>query len=148
MKRQRFNILLVEDSLTEAKLFETILREVAPRASMYWVQTAQEAVEALHGSERFRDVAGFDIALLDLNLPGIDGFSLLEQLKGQRLQHGFTPLIVFSNSRNPKDINRAYELGANSYVTKPATLDANHEAIRLMARYWLEVCALPDGFPN
>jgi len=64
-----FNILLVEDSQAEAKLFESALRQVAPRATMYWVASGQEGMEFLRQEGRFQRSGSVSIVVCDLNMP-------------------------------------------------------------------------------
>ncbi len=144
MTPQHFNILLVEDSFTDARLFEMALREVAPRVSLYWVATGAEALEALKRQDRFKDVLGVDIVIVDLNIPVADGFEILQTIKsdaGLRLK----PVLVMSSSFDPQDIRRAYNLGANTYFVKPMTLEGIHDLVRCIARYWLEMANLASG---
>ncbi|TGE27764.1 response regulator [Hymenobacter metallicola] len=81
--------------------------------------------------------------LLDLNLPGTDGRTVLETLKRDpRLQS--IPVIIFSTSTNSRDIEDCYRLGANSYLTKPIEYAALEEKTRLLVRYWLNTSELPS----
>ena len=82
------------------------------------------------------------IVLLDLNLPGTDGRMVLEVLKKDR-QLLAIPVIVFSTSSSTRDIEHCYQLGANSYLTKPIEYAALEEKIRLTIQYWLAVSELP-----
>ncbi len=141
---QHFNILLVEDSATDARLFEVALREVAPRVSLYWVATGLEAIEALKRQDRFKDILGVDIVIVDLNMPVTDGSETLETIKkdaGLLLK----PVLVMSSSFDPEDIRRAYSLGANTYFVKPMTLEGTHQLVRTITRYWLEMAELSGG---
>lgn len=144
VKPQRFNILLVEDNAADARLFEVALREVAPRVSLYWVATSAEAIEALKKGDRFKDVLGIDIVIVDLNMPGTDGFETVDMIKkdpGLMLK----PVLVMSSSADPEDIRRSYARGANTYFIKPMTLEGIHHLARCVARYWLEMAALAPG---
>lgn len=139
---QHFNILLVEDSSADARLFEMGLREVAPRVSLYWVATGSEALEALKRQDRFKDVLGIDVVIVDLNMPGTDGFEVLSVIKTSadlRLK----PVLVMSSSANSEDIRRAYALGANTYFVKPMTLEGSQHIISNITRYWLDLAKLP-----
>jgi CheY-like chemotaxis protein len=141
VKPQRFNILLLEDSASDARLFEVALGEVAPRVSLYWVATAAEAIEALNKGGRFKDILGIDIVILDLNLPGTGGFETLELIKRDTALMT-KPVVVLSSSFDPDDIRRSYQLGANTYFVKPMTLEGIQNLTRCVARYWLELAAL------
>lgn len=140
MTPQRFNILLVDDSEADARLFELALREVAPRVTLYWVATGDEALEAVQGGDRFKDVLGIDIVVLDLNMPKMGGFQVLEKLKAS---NALVPVIVLSSSRSVNDVERAYQMGANSYLVKPMTIEGLHDLVRGISRYWLELAKLP-----
>lgn len=140
MTPQRFNILLVDDSEADARLFELALREVAPRVTLYWVATGDEALEAVQGGDRFKDVLGIDIVVLDLNMPKMGGFQVLEKLKASNT---LVPVIVLSSSRAVNDVERAYQMGANSYLVKPMTIEGLHDLVRGISRYWLELAKLP-----
>ena len=144
MMSKRFNILLVEDNEEEAQLFEMALREIGPRLSLYWVATGDEAVEALQGRDRFKNLLGVDIVIMDVNLPGTDGFQTLERIR-QDPALVSKPVIMMSSSRAMSDIQRGYKSRANSYVVKPITLDGLHETVRGLVRYWLELVELPEA---
>lgn len=142
MTAQRFNILLVDDSPSDARLFEMALREVAPRVSLYWVATGEEALEALHRSERLRGILGVDIVILDLNLPPTNGLTVLQRIKEDEKLVA-QPVVVMSSSSDPDEIRRSYQLGANAYHVKPMTLEGTQELLRCIARYWLDMARLP-----
>lgn len=82
------------------------------------------------------------IVLLDLNLPGTDGRAVLNILKKDPLLHTI-PVIVFSTSSSSRDIDDCYQLGANSYLTKPIEYAVLEEKIRLTISYWLDASELP-----
>jgi CheY-like chemotaxis protein len=142
MSPQRFNILLIDDSPEAANLFELALKEVAPRASIYWVATTEEGLEALERRDRFKDALGFDIVILDLNIGPASGFDLLQRIRNHE-GLGSQPVIVMSSSRARNDIDRAYKCGANSFIVKSITLESTYETVAALARYWLDIVALP-----
>lgn len=85
------------------------------------------------------------LILLDLQMPRMDGFQTLEQI---RSDPSFTriPVVVMTTSGADEDIARSYDAGANSYVRKPVTFEGLVDAVRAMGRYWLEIVELPrDG---
>jgi CheY-like chemotaxis protein len=87
------------------------------------------------------------LVLLDLKMPGVDGFDVLKWL---RLQPGLRRLlvVVFTSSDYPGDVNRAYELGANSYLLKPLEFDKLQETARYLQNYWLKLNVSPDYAPG
>jgi CheY-like chemotaxis protein len=144
VRPQRFNVLLVEDNAADARLFEMALREVAPRVSLFWVATGAEAIEALRRGDRFKDILGIDIVIVDLNMPGTNGFETLDTIKKDPVRM-VTPVLVMSSSADPDDIRRSYAMGANTYFMKPITLEGVHHLAFTIARYWLELAALSAG---
>lgn len=142
MESRHFNILLADDSAADARLFEIALREVAPRVSLYWVASGDEVLEALQRKERFREITGFDIVILDLNMPGNGGLEILQRIRADA-ELRIRPVLVMSSSRDQRDVRRSYELGASSYFVKPMTLEGIQDVCGIIARYWLELAELP-----
>jgi CheY-like chemotaxis protein len=79
--------------------------------------------------------------MLDLNMPRKDGWAVLVEVKSDSALKAI-PLVVFTTSEARNDIVRCYELGANSYVTKPGNLDAYIATVTGIARYWFGVASL------
>src|SRR4051812_79942 len=117
-----FQILLVDDNAADAKLFEEALRQAGTRVKLYWVATVEEAFEYLHGKGRFEGFGPVSLVVSDLSLPATDGFQFLSKLKKDPAVCAI-PVVIFSSSRSPQDVQRSYQLGANSYVVKPMTLE-------------------------
>jgi two-component system response regulator len=139
-----FNILLIDDSEAEAKLFESALHEVAPRLKLYWVATAKEGLEYLRQEGRFQGTGPVNIVVCDLNLPATNGFDFAAQMKKDAALTPI-PLIVYSASQEPHDIYRAYSLGVNSYLVKAMTLDMVIQQLELLVKYWFDTVMLADG---
>ncbi len=145
MPASNFNILLIDDSEAEAKLFELALRQVAPRVKLYWVGTAKEGLDYLHQEGRFKDTGPVSIVVCDLNMPGATGFDFVNQMKKDPALFPI-PLIVYSGSQSLQDIHRAYSLGVNSYLAKPMTMDSMTQQIEILVRYWLDTVRLANGW--
>jgi chemotaxis family two-component system response regulator Rcp1 len=138
-----FQILLIDDHLSDAKLFEHALRQTATRAQLYWVATAEEGLEYLKQEGRFSDARRVRLVVSDLSMPGMDGFEFLaETRKNPAL--AATPVVIMSSSRSPRDVLRCYQLGANSFITKPMSLETFVTTIGMLVRYWLDIVELPD----
>src|SRR5262245_8374290 len=114
-------ILVAEDEADDAFLLERAFARAGIKATIQLARDGQEAVDYLRGSKPSTDRQAQPLpvlVLLDLKMPRLDGFDVLEWL---RQQPGLRRLsvVVFSSSNEPRDINRAYDLGANSYAVKP-----------------------------
>ena len=135
-------ILLVEDNPADAWLFQRALRKAGVSVPVVRVANGDDALAYLQGDAPYDNRAQYPapgIMVLDLKLPRRSGFEVLEWVR--RLSTGLRllPVVVLSSSSMPTDVNRAYDLGANSYLTKP------HESARFVTlasafkEYWLTV---------
>ena len=84
------------------------------------------------------------LILLDLNMPKLDGREALKTIKEDE-QLRDIPVVVLSTSRLDEDIARSYQLGVNSFITKPVTFSGLVEAMNVLGRYWLEIVELPPA---
>ena len=82
------------------------------------------------------------IILLDLNLPGTDGREVLEQIKQDKSLKSI-PVVIFTTSSNPRDIEACYQYGVNGYIIKPVDVNELKRTIQVFLSYWLEVNTLP-----
>ena len=88
-----------------------------------------------------------DLVLLDLNLPGIDGFEVLRRVRAEERTRK-VPVIVVTSSQDERDVQRAYESGANSFVSKSDSPERTLQRLRLLPVYWLELNRLPERSPR
>jgi CheY-like chemotaxis protein len=139
-----FQILLIDDLPSDAKLFEHALQQIETRAKLFWVATAEEGLEYLKREGRFATAGRVRLVVSDLSMPGIDGFELLSEMR-KNPALAATPVIIMSSSRSPRDVLRCYRLGANSYITKPMSLETFVATIGTLVRYWLDIVQLPDS---
>src|SRR5436190_17116270 len=114
-------ILVAEDLAEDAEILKLAFLSAGVNVPLHFVSDGAEAIEYLKGEQRFANRAEHPLPtllLLDLKMPRLNGFDVLDWL---RLQPGLRRLlvVVFSSSEMLEDINRAYELGANSYLAKP-----------------------------
>jgi chemotaxis family two-component system response regulator Rcp1 len=140
---REFQILLIDDHPSDAKLFELALERTETRAKLYWVATAQEGLDYLKREGRFADAGPVRLVVSDLSMPGMDGFEFLAQAR-RNPALAATPIVMMSSSRSPRDVLRCYRLGANSFIAKPMSLDTFVSAIGTLVRYWLDIVELPD----
>ena len=141
----RKTILLVEDDRDQVVLAMRALRKhgiVAEVDDVVVAETGEEAIDHLldRGSPDGREIPMPEFVLLDVHLPGLDGLEVLKRLR-EAERTRLTPVILFSSSK--EHVVEGYELGANSYVTKPANFERFSEAMRYLGWYWLDYNEAP-----
>lgn len=135
-------ILLVEDSPSDADLTEEALSDGKVLNNLHWVEDGVEALAFLRRQGKHANAPRPDLILLDLNLPKKDGREVLAEIKADpKLKR--IPAIVLTTSAAERDILKTYELNANCYVTKPIDLDQFISAVKLIEQFWLALVKLP-----
>ncbi|RSK35442.1 response regulator [Hymenobacter metallilatus] len=137
-------ILVVEDSAEDFTALGRAFRKHALQNPVLRCADGDQALEYLQGYGRNANWPSVlpAIILLDLNMPGTDGRQVLEIVKQDSILSTI-PVIIFSTSSNSRDIEDCYQLGANSYLTKPIGYAEMEEKVRLIVQYWLEAVELP-----
>lgn len=134
-----YTILLVEDDPNDVLLIQRAFRRANLVNPLQVVQDGEAAVLYLGGQGSYADRDRYPLPiliLLDLKLPRLSGLEVLEWLRQQpRLKR--LPVVVLTSSRENVDVNRAYDLGANSYLVKPVAFDGLMEMVRTLNQYWL-----------
>ncbi|HVE65921.1 MAG TPA: response regulator [Thermoanaerobaculia bacterium] len=108
--------------------------------------SVEEAVTGEKALERATADPPLDLILLDLGLPGVDGFEVLHRLRAEERTRR-VPVIVVSSSAEENDVRRAYEEGANSFISKSDSPEKTLQRLRLLPVYWLELNRLPEESP-
>ena len=139
-------ILLVEDNVDDVLLIKRAFEQARIEIPVFVVADGEEAIAYLSGRGKFADrekhpVPG--LVLLDLKLPQIPGLQVLAWLRKQPAL-GRMLVIVLTSSQESIDINRAYDLGANSYLVKPVSFQALTDLIKSVDRYWMGLNKGPD----
>ena len=134
-------ILIAEDSDDDFFLLDRACLKAEINVRLMQAKDGEEAINYLAGQSQFADRATYPLPglfLLDLKMPKLNGFDVLEWL---RRQPGLRRLIVavLTSSTAPTDINRAYALGANSYLAKPSSASGYVELAEKLRGYWLEL---------
>ena len=133
-------ILLVEDNPVDIDL---TIRAFARRKLANPVLVARDGEEALAWIPRWDDGETKPaVILLDLNMPRIDGLTVLKTLKTHP-EHRDIPIVVLTTSKEDRDISKAYELGANSYIVKPVDFDNFMDVAQQIELYWCVYNKLP-----
>jgi len=137
-------VLLVDDNPADLELTCDALERSGYPHHISTVADGREAVLFLWRKQKYAGACRADLVILDLNLPRKDGRAVLAELKSDpRLRA--TPVVIFSTSQAAQDIGRSYELGANSYVSKPGNLKDFFAAMQLIARFWFGCARLPHS---
>ncbi|MDP2034529.1 MAG: response regulator [Polaromonas sp.] len=137
------NILLVDDQEDQAMLVKAAFEVARIEAVINYVSGGVECLAYLRKELDYSAVRTPDLILLDLNMPQMNGFQVLEHLAADfQLKH--IPVVVLTTSTNPTDVRKCYSLGCNSYISKPFDFDELAKAMGLMYRYWFHLAALPS----
>jgi CheY-like chemotaxis protein len=140
--------LLVEDSEDDVLLIQRAFARANVLNPLHIVRGGAEALEYLAGTGRYANREEFPlpaIVLLDLKMPGVDGFEVLRWI---RLQPGLKALrvVVLSSSDDMRDVTLAYQLGANSFLIKPVDFERFVEISQAISGYWLWMNQAPEVF--
>ncbi len=139
-------LLLVEDSDED---FTAFLRFSRPFLQEHPVKRCRNGEEGLQFLEEIDSIIHDynsqypSLIILDLNLPGIDGREILTRIT-ENSQWKHIPIVIFSSSNDPKDINFCYEHGAKSYIPKPMDIDLLKKTIYILWEYWFHLVVLPS----
>ncbi len=135
---RRLKILLVEDNNADVWLFKEAFKALG---AVHELETAKDGSEAIARLQE-RDPGKLpDLILLDINMPKVDGFEVLTYIRGTS-HLCVIPVIILSSSRDERDVRRAHELGANSYLCK--NTDDFSDLVGDFNRYWLNRAELPQ----
>jgi CheY-like chemotaxis protein len=138
------DILLVEDNPADAELTLRVLHRKRLVNRVDHVTDGAQAIEYLLGDP---DRALPKLVLLDLKLPKVDGFEVLKRIRADsRTRH--LPVVVLTSSTEERDLVDGYELGANSFVSKPVNFDEFQDAVEHVGLYWMLLNRVPGGSPT
>ncbi|PJA32378.1 MAG: hypothetical protein CO187_04300 [Zetaproteobacteria bacterium CG_4_9_14_3_um_filter_53_7] len=138
------SIILAEDDEGHAKLTEKNLRRAGITNPIRWCKNGQETMDFVMGNAKFEDDPHMDclLILLDLNMPILDGYQVLEKLKADERTKKI-PVIILTTTDDDREVKRCYDLGCNIYVTKPVDYEGFSSAIRQLGLF-LNVVKIPD----
>lgn len=141
-------ILLADDDEEDRMLAADALTESRVTNDLRFVEDGEELLDYLYKRGRY---SGSDAAptpgliLLDLNMPRKDGREALREIKADPDLRRI-PVVVLTTSKAEEDIYRTYDLGANSFITKPVSFDGLVAVMRDIGRYWIEIVELPPEY--
>ena len=141
------HILLVEDKRMDVELTLDAFREAMLANTVHVAPNGQVALDYVFGHGQYADRHTYplpDLILLDLKLPGIDGFEVLRQIKETPILKRL-PVIILTSSKEEGDRALSYDIGANSYLVKPILFDGFLSVVRQIEGYWLSLNVGPPG---
>jgi CheY-like chemotaxis protein len=133
------HILLVEDKRMDIELTLDAFKEARIKNTIQVAKNGQEALDYVFGRAQYADRETYpfpNLVLLDLKLPGVDGFEVLRQIKSTPLLKRL-PVVILTSSKEEGDRALSYDIGANSYLVKPVSFDGFLGVIRQINGYWL-----------
>lgn len=147
MKVQPITILMADDDDEDRMLTKKAFELNRLGNELRFVEDGEDLLDYLYQRGKYADPASAPrpgLILLDLNMPRLDGREALAVIKSDPSLRRI-PVVVMTTSEADQDIARSYDLGANSYVTKPVTFDSLAQVIKALDQYWFEIVALPEG---
>jgi CheY-like chemotaxis protein len=138
-------ILIAEDDADDRFLLQAAFEENGFTDKLHFVENGVEVLEYLTSltvSEKDKRFPRF--ILLDLNMPKKDGREVLRELK-QHPELKKIPVVIFSTTNNEQEMRRCYELGANSYITKPNSFESLLKTVAALRSYWMHITTMSAG---
>jgi CheY-like chemotaxis protein len=131
-------LLVAEDSDEDFEILQLLMQQMQVRNPIHRCTNGDKVLDFIYQAlEPTQERALPSVILLDLNLPGTDGREVLEQLKqDQTLKE--IPIVVFTTSSNPRDIEFCYQNGANGYLIKPVDSEELERTVQAFVDYWLQ----------
>lgn len=137
-------ILLAEDQRSDALIAQRAFKEIGIKNDLYVVQDGQEAMDFIYHKGKYTDKKKYptpDLIVLDINMPKMDGFQVLEALK-KDIEYMAIPVIILTSSKNEDDVARSYKGQAASYIQKPIEYQEFLEFVRRFCFYWQSIVRL------
>jgi CheY-like chemotaxis protein len=139
-------ILLAEDREDDILLIRKAFERGFISNPFYVVRNGDEVIAYLQGVKQYANRSEYPLPhllLLDLKMPGTDGFQVLEWIRGQSTLSSLR-VVVLTSSENIRDVNKAYHLGANSFLVKPMDFQNFVQLCKTVREYWLTMDKQPE----
>ena len=136
---------MAEDDEDDCFLIKEAFAENKIANSLYIVNDGEELMDFLYQRKKYADknTPKPDLILLDLNMPKKDGREALKEIKNDNGLKRI-PVVILTTSEAEEDIVKSYDLGVNSFITKPVTFDGMVDVIRTINKYWFQIVKLPN----
>jgi CheY-like chemotaxis protein len=140
-------VLLVDDDSADQELTRRAFGRAEISGDLRGVDDGEGALEYLNRRGRYADADRSprpDLVILDLNMPGLDGYRVLEEIRGDAHLRRL-PVVVMSTTTNVDDVNRTYALGCNTFIRKPTGFDELVHVVSELVPYWFRLVQLPGS---
>ena len=140
-------ILLADDDEDDRRLTKDAFAESRLANDLRCVEDGQQLLDYLRREGAFREAGHAPrpgLILLDLNMPKLDGREALQAIKADPSLRSI-PVVVLTTSKSEEDVFRSYDLGVNSFITKPVSFEGLVEVVRILGHYWFEIVELPSN---
>jgi CheY-like chemotaxis protein len=147
MRSMSYNILVADDDEEDRLLVKEALEECQLNLKINFVQNGVELLDYLNNRNAFQDKEKYSapcLVLLDLNMPKMDGWEALVEIKADDLLR-VLPIVAFTTSKAEADILKTYRLGISSYITKPGTYGELLNSMQALCKYYLDVAKIPSN---
>lgn len=145
--RGQMHILMADDDEDDRRSVAKAWKNARAANPIHFVNDGEELMDYLYHRGKFADLPGWarpGLILLDLNMPKKDGREALREIKADPELRQI-PVVVLTTSKAEEDIYRTYDLGANSFITKPVTFTSMVELVQILGRYWIEIVESPHS---
>lgn len=139
-------ILIADDDEDDRFLIKAAFEECGSTIPLFFVQDGLELMQYLNNENAYTDASVYkqpSLILLDLNMPKKDGREIIQEMRSNS-NFKAIPIVVLSTSNAPSDIKTCYELGANSFITKPSSFEGLLEIIKNLQQFWFVTASLPQ----
>lgn len=139
-------ILIADDDHEDREMIIDALKESRLLNKVHCVADGEELMDYLHRKGKYQSAENYPLPgliLLDLNMPRKDGREALKEIKNDPKLRKI-PVVVLTTSQAEEDIYKTYDLGVNSFVTKPVSFNSLVEVMKKVGQYWFQIVKLPD----
>jgi CheY-like chemotaxis protein len=147
LKAKSIHIVIAEDDEEDRMLTREAMIESRVKNTVHFVEDGEYLMDYLHNKGQYEDKSKFPapgLILLDLNMPRKDGREALKEIKSnEHLKR--IPVVILTTSKAEEDIIRTYDLGVNSFITKPVTFEGMISVMKALGTYWLDIVELPSS---
>jgi len=147
MDQNSVEVLLVEDNMIDAEITTRALKKYNMANNLVHVKNGKDAIDFIFATGKYegtRDISHPPkVMLLDIQMPKMNGMEVLQKIKSDPRTRSM-PVVILTSSKEHPDIQKCYDLGANSYIVKPVNFEGFADAIKNLGFYWLLMNQPPE----